>query len=74
MTKIYMIDENGNISHLATYSLEPKKALIAYYMQNEKNNFNTWNYPSDLEIIKHMSNGSDFAYFKGDSSIFTRSA
>lgn len=52
MTTIKTIDQNGNIKEVATYLLDSKKSLIAYYMQTFKKNFNTFGYPSNLDIIK----------------------
>lgn len=72
LTEIWQIDDNGNISELACYTLEPKKALIVFRQQNEFKNFNTWNYPKEDPAIKQLKNG-EFVYFTGENtSIYTK--
>jgi hypothetical protein len=71
---IRKLDENGDFHMLATYSLEPEKALIAYYMQQEKSNFNTWDYPEKIEAIRQYPSGSGYFYNKGDDVIYSRSS
>jgi hypothetical protein len=65
MTTIKMLDKECNITELATYSCEPKKALIAYRMQQRKN-FNTWNYPDDMEDIVLLPQSQRYAYRESD--------
>jgi len=72
MTTIMQIDEQGDISELAAYTLPAKQALIAYRQKYELNRGNTWTYPSDDPAIREMKSG-EYCYFKGDANIFTRS-
>ena len=46
-TTIYSLWDNGHIEEIAEYSLEPKKALIAF-LQQTRGNYNTMDYPSDM--------------------------
>jgi len=46
-TTIYSLWDNGIIEEIAEYSLEPKKALIAF-LQQSKGNYSTWDYPIDM--------------------------
>jgi len=73
MTTIMQIDEQGDISELATYSLPAKQALIAHRQKFELNRGNTWTYPSEDAVIREMR-GGEYCYFRGDANIFTRSA
>ena len=41
---IRTLDENGQITENAIYTLDPKQALIAYLEQTINRNFNTWEY------------------------------
>lgn len=66
------LDADGEFHDLATYSLEPKAALIAYYMQNEKKTYNTWSYPTDLDDIRERPMGLGYMYSKGDDLIYSR--
>jgi hypothetical protein len=61
-TVIKMLDTHGDFHELATYSLEPKEALIAYYMQTENKNFNTQDYPKELKVIKTLPTSGRFSY------------
>ena len=72
MTTIMLLDEQGDISELATYFLPAKEALIAYRQQNVFKNGNTWTYPSEDAVICEMR-GGEYCYFKGDANIFTKS-
>ena len=47
ITTIYILWDNGNIEEIAEYSMEPKKALIAF-LQQTRGNYNTYDYPSDM--------------------------
>ena len=47
ITTIYILWDNGNIEEIAEYSMEPKKALIAF-LQQTRGNYNTMDYPSDM--------------------------
>ena len=59
---IYELNENGNIAKKAIYSLNTKQALIAYIMQKQ-NNFNTWEYPTELEGIRESKTKQNHYYF-----------
>ena len=73
LTEIWQIDDNGNISYLTCYTLEPKRALIAYKQQKERKNYNTWDYPKDDPDIKCTARGN-FAYYKGENTVvYTKS-
>jgi hypothetical protein len=69
---IRKLDADGELHNLAVYSLEPKAALIAYYMQNEKKTYNTWDYPKDLDVIRERPMGLGFMYSVGDDLIYSR--
>lgn len=69
---IMKLDADGDFHELATYSLEPKQALIAFYMQTEKKNFNTWEYPQDLDFIYPRAFGRGYMYHKKDITIYSR--
>jgi|GEM_PF-5723862 len=69
---VMMLDEDGEFHELARYTLEPKQALIAYYMQHEKKNFKTYEYPDDLDVIQERSFGRGYQYWKGDAVIYSK--
>jgi len=63
MTSIFEMNEKtGKIDRVASYSIDPKKALICYIMQSRKN-FNTWEYPEHIEGIRESRTVSDHWYF-----------
>lgn len=63
MTNIFVIDEqSGKIMRKATYSLDPKKALIAYVMQS-RGNMNTWEYPESLDGIRESKKAANHFYY-----------
>lgn len=68
VTEIWQINDEGNINYLASYTLEPKRALIAYKQQTERRNYNTWDYPEDDQDIKCTAMGN-FAYYKGENTV-----
>lgn len=72
LSVIMKLDEDGEFHELATYTLPPKQALIAYYMQTEKKNFNTHQYPKDLDCIHERAFGKGYQYFKGDVVIYSK--
>ena len=50
MSLIFELKEgNPDVRKVAIYSLSPKKALIAYIMQNIFHNMNTWEYPETIK-------------------------
>jgi hypothetical protein len=69
---IRMLDGEGEFHDLCSYSLDPKKALIAYYMQQEKKSFNTWDYPAEVDAIQERPMGLGYMYNKGDAVIYSR--
>ena len=71
-TVIRKLDSEGEFHDLASYGLDPKRALIAYYMQNEKNSFNTWDYPENVDQIKERTMQLGYYYNKGDDVIYSR--
>ncbi|MEB2277019.1 hypothetical protein LAV82_23655 [Bacillus sp. ILBB4] len=71
-SEIMKLDTDGEFHSLATYSLDPEQALIAYYMQQEKRTYNTWNYPEKVEAIKERPMGLGFFYNKGEDVIYSR--
>jgi hypothetical protein len=58
---IIKLDTNGDFHKMASYTCEPKKALIAYIMQ-ERGNINTWAYPEHIEGMKQLPNSLRWAY------------
>lgn len=66
---ISLLDTEGNIKELTSYSLNPKDALIAYYMQQEKKNYSTWDYPKELDNIKERKSGKGYYYTQGNGNI-----
>lgn len=69
---IRMLDADGEFHDLAEYTLSPKEALIAYYMQHVKKSFNTCNYPKDLDVIRERPMGLGYVYDNGDVVIYSR--
>ena len=72
ITTIKKLDKDGEFHDLASYTLHPEQALIAYYMQNEKKNFNTWDYPDHIDVIKERPMGLGFYYMKGEETIYAK--
>ena len=63
MTQIYEMNENtGHIENKATYSLDPKAAMIAY-IEQKHGNMNTWNYPKAIEGIRESKTVKDHFYY-----------
>ncbi len=64
MSHIYTMDERtGHITHAATYSVSPKKALICYVMQYINHNGNTWEYPEHIDGIRESGTVQDHYYY-----------
>jgi hypothetical protein len=57
MTKITELKDDGEIEDVASYTLSPKKALIAFVMREIFKNGNTWEYPEELEGITERRPG-----------------
>lgn len=63
MSTIFTLDEEtGVIKRQSTYSLPPKKALIAFIRQSE-NDFNTWTYPDHIDGIRESNVAKDHYYW-----------
>lgn len=63
MTDVYTMDEKtGKIDRVATYSIGPKQALIAFIMQSKKN-MNFWTYPQHIEGMRESTKKADHWYF-----------
>lgn len=67
-TVIKMLDTNGDFHELATYSLEQKEALIAFYMQEEKRNLNTSRYPKEISAIRQLPSGR-YSYERNNGDV-----
>ena len=52
MTTIYALSPDGEITEAATYDLPPQRAMIAFYMQRKRNDYNTWKYPDTLPELR----------------------
>jgi hypothetical protein len=64
MTDIYEMNEKtGNIKRLATYSTEPKQSMINFIMQELRHNFNTWQYPENIESIRESKMAPNHFYY-----------
>lgn len=53
---IYYLYNDGRLEHRCLYSLNTSDALIAYLKQL-RSNYNTWEYPTDIEGIYFGKNG-----------------
>lgn len=62
-------DETGKIEEKAIYTIEAKKALIAYIMQYVKNNWNTWTYPENIKGIFGSTKRENTFYYETDKGI-----
>jgi len=60
---IYELEENGNITEKAIYTVTAKQALINYVMQFKKGNFNTWAYPETLEGMRESPKKDNAFYY-----------
>ena len=65
MTTIFTLDTAGNISTKAVYSMDAKRALIAYIRQALFDDYNTWDYPDDLDGIKESTRPGKYYYDLG---------
>ena len=64
MTTIYEIKEGStDVRRKASYSLEPKKAMVAYIEQHLNYNYNTWEYPEIIEGMRESSTVADHWYY-----------
>lgn len=61
---IYELREGDpNIRKKAIYTIEPKKALISYVMQEIFGNYNTWEYPEELKGMRESDTVKDHWYY-----------
>lgn len=67
MTDVYKILNDGTVNK-HTFALSAKQALIACIMQERFHNYNTWEYPYDINgIVSHKrGNVVRFVYDCGD--------
>lgn len=67
MTDVYKILNDGTVNK-HTFALSAKQALIACIMQERFHNYNTWEYPCDINgIVSHQrGNVVRFVYDCGD--------
>lgn len=74
MTTIYELREgSADVRRVATYALEPQKAMVAYIEQRLNNNYNTWDYPEIIEGMRESDTIADHWYydlFKGRNAEF----
>lgn len=64
MSLIFELKEgNPDVRKVAIYSLSPKKALIAYIMQNIFHNMNTWEYPETIKGMRQSDTVLDHWYY-----------
>lgn len=64
LSMIYELKEgNPDIRKRAEYTIEPKKALVAFIMQDIFKNYNTWEYPEELKGMKESSTVKDHWYY-----------
>ncbi len=62
MTTIYKLPDGGSLMRVASYSLPPKKALVAYIKQ-EQGDFQTWKYPEIIQGMRESESARDHWYF-----------
>jgi disulfide oxidoreductase YuzD len=81
---IKSIDEQGNITNHASYSLPADRALVCYLEQTINNRYDTWNYWQDfidiagnehktkskfIDMIKPLASGKGYGIDLGDKVI-----
>ena len=64
-----MDEKTGVITRKAEYTLPAKQALIAYIRQTIYNDYNTWNYPENINGMRESSKGEKGCYFDHDGII-----
>ncbi len=63
-TNIYELCEGNSFARMvATYSLEPKAAMVAYIRQSIHKDFNTWNYPEEIPGMRMSDTVKDHWYY-----------
>ena len=81
---IRKLDDNGQITDLATYTLEPEKALVCYLEQFINKNYDTWKYFENfidvagkewetkskfIDLIKKLPSGRGYKYELSDGTV-----
>ena len=67
MTQVYHISSNGTVEEFAAYSLPPKDALKAAYLQKVKNFNNTWDY--DKMKVPIVDGAETYQILYGDNEV-----
>lgn len=68
VSTIHRLYPDGHIERKATYTLPTKEAMIAYIMQ-ERNNFNTWQYPEWIQGMRESKTKPGCFYFDLGSDV-----
>lgn len=64
MSKILSLKEGeSGIKELAIYSLPPKKAMVCFIEQFIRKNFNTWEYPEEIEGMRESTTVGNHWYY-----------
>lgn len=66
MTSINELKDN-NITKRAIYTCDAKQSLINFIMQDINHNWNTWNYPNDINGIYESPTKKGVFYYKDDN-------
>lgn len=69
-TTIWELKENGTIERKSTYTLDSKRALIAFAEQHKGNN-NTWTYPEIIPGMRQSKSKPDNWYIDIGTSVFS---
>lgn len=64
MSKILSLKEGeSGIKELAIYSLPPKKAMVCFIEQFLRGNYNTWEYPEEIEGMRESDTVGNHWYY-----------
>ena len=64
MTEIWELKEgDGDMHRVATFSIPPKQALVAYIMQTIEKDFSTWQYPEKIAGMRESQTVADHWYY-----------
>jgi hypothetical protein len=64
MSKILSLKEGeSGIKELAIYSLPPKKAMVCFIEQFINKNWNTWEYPEEIEGMRESTTVGNHWYY-----------
>jgi hypothetical protein len=58
-----MDEKTGKITRQATYSTDSKQSLINFIMQDIRGNYNTWEYPTNIEGIRESPTVANHYYY-----------